>query len=86
MFYYGGLWFTVNRLRETAWPGLLTLASFLVRTVLVAVAFTVLMQGSAPRLIVALLGFVTMRFVMVRCVGRENTVNWRSLLKGDFPS
>ena len=86
LFYYGGLWVTVNRLSGTGWPGLLTLASFLLRTAVMALGFLWLMQGSALRLVVMLLGFITVRLVLVRYLSGDDTLGWKSVLKGDFSS
>jgi F1F0 ATPase subunit 2 len=65
-FYFGGLWWTVRRLPTEAHPARLTLLSLLVRTALSMGAFYVVMGGEWERLLAALLGAMTIRFVMVR--------------------
>lgn len=86
LFYYGGLWMTVNRLPTTGWPGVLTVVSFLVRTAVVALGFLWLMQGSALRLVVLLLGFITVRLLLVRYLSGDDALGWKSVLKGDYSS
>lgn len=65
-FYFGGLWWTVNRLDAVAKPHLFVVVSLVLRLAIVVAGFYVVMGGQADRLAVCLLGFLVMRFVLVR--------------------
>jgi F1F0 ATPase subunit 2 len=65
LFYYGGLWLTVQRLSTAQRPGLLALGSFWVRTVVTVAALYLIMDGHWQRLAAALVGFVIMRVILV---------------------
>jgi F1F0 ATPase subunit 2 len=64
--YFGGLWLTVRRLPQSSRPVLVAFASFVVRAGLAVGGFVLLAGGDALRLLVALLGFVAARTVVVR--------------------
>ena len=64
--YYGGLWWTVNRLQTTLQPGLLFAASFLVRTTLVIAGLLFMSQGDWLLIVVALIPFIVVRIVLTR--------------------
>jgi F1F0 ATPase subunit 2 len=66
MLFFGGLWWTVQRLATAEHPGLLSLASFLVRSALALLLFYPLIAGAWQRGLAALLGFMTVRFLMAR--------------------
>jgi F1F0 ATPase subunit 2 len=68
LLYFGGLWVTVRRLPAARHPGLLMLASFLVRTALVGAGFVALLAGEPLRLAVALVAFLAVRILLVRRV------------------
>ncbi len=70
-FYFAGLWWTVRRLQMSRRPGLLALASFLVRTGLSGIAFFFILGGHWERLLFCLLGFVIMRSIAVRRLGPD---------------
>lgn len=65
LLYFGGLWLTVRKIHEVAQPGLLILASFVVRMAAVLSGFYFVMSGDATRLIACLAGFLVVRQVMV---------------------
>lgn len=64
LFYFGGLWFTVQRLPTIRHPALLMLGSFFVRTLVALWGFYVVMSGSWARLLICLAGFLTIRTVL----------------------
>jgi F1F0 ATPase subunit 2 len=66
--YFGGLWWTVRRLPGADHPAALVLGSFVLRAVLVAVGFVVLLAGDPLRLVAVLVGFLAVRGVLVRRV------------------
>lgn len=66
VFYFGGLWLTVRRLPIVKHQALWTLGSFLLRNVLVAIAFyPVVLRGWQPTLI-CLGGFIIVRMLVSR--------------------
>lgn len=69
VFYFGGLWLTVRRVTDSDRPKLLLLGSFLVRTLIVLAGFYSVLQIMGPHwewLAVSLVGFLGMRFLLVR--------------------
>jgi F1F0 ATPase subunit 2 len=65
IFYFGGLWWTVERLPRAQKPALLATVSFLGRTFVSIFAFFLMMAGSWQRLLVSVLGFLVVRTFMV---------------------
>jgi F1F0 ATPase subunit 2 len=66
LFYFGGLWLTVQRLPQARHPGLLTLVSLIVRLGLTLAVFYLVMAGRWERLLACLVGFLLVRLVLVR--------------------
>ncbi|EKD39799.1 MAG: hypothetical protein ACD_75C00291G0004 [uncultured bacterium] len=69
MFFYGGLWWTVGKGLASPRPGLWFMASFVLRTTIAVAGFFILSGGSRPdilRLLIALLGLLVARLIMVR--------------------
>lgn len=65
-FYFLSLWWTVRRLPKARFPAVLTLGSYLVRSAVSMAGFYLVMSGCWERLLVSLLGFILMRFLLVR--------------------
>lgn len=65
LFYFGGLWVTVQRLPTTRHPALWTLGSFMGRTGLSLLGFYLTMGGRWERLLVCLFGFLVARHFLV---------------------
>lgn len=67
--YFFGLWLTIKQLAQQKNPGLLMLASLVVRTALVMVVFYQIMQTVGWQgLFAALAGLVMVRLVLSRCL------------------
>ena len=66
LFYFGGLWLTVQRLRRVKRPALLLVASFALRRLLVAISFYVVMGNDVVKLAVCLAGFLLARGLLLR--------------------
>ena len=66
MFYFGGLWMTVQRLPATSWPAVLTLGSFWVRAAACGWGFYWAMDGQWERLAACFLGFLATRSILIR--------------------
>ncbi|MCC7546639.1 MAG: ATP synthase subunit I [Burkholderiales bacterium] len=65
LFYFGGLWLTVKRLGRARSPTLLFALSFGVRTALVVLGMYLVMDGSWPRMLACLAGFIIVRQTMM---------------------
>jgi len=66
--FFGGLWWTTQRLATARQPGLLLALSLLTRLAIVALALVVLARFNAAALIGALFGLIAVRIAMVRAV------------------
>jgi F1F0 ATPase subunit 2 len=67
--YFAGLWWTVRRLPDSRRPGLLALASFLLRASVVLAVFYTLMNGRWHNLGASLCGFMVVRWLLTRRIG-----------------
>jgi F1F0 ATPase subunit 2 len=65
-FYFGGLLWTIQKLPSRRRPGLWVTASYFIRTGIAVFAFYLVMGGHWQRLLASLLGFIVIRFVLVR--------------------
>jgi F1F0 ATPase subunit 2 len=66
-FYFGGLWLTVSRVTSNRHPVLLNIGSFFIRTIITLTGFYFVVRGGYwKRLIVCLIGFVIVKFLLVR--------------------
>ena len=70
-FYFGGLWWTVNRLQRTRQPALLFTASFILRTTIVVGAVYLLLGGGWRAVALCMAGFIAIRMVLTRYWGPE---------------
>ncbi|NLX19898.1 MAG: ATP synthase subunit I [Desulfobulbus sp.] len=68
LFYFGGLWLTVQRLGRVHNPTLLFTLSFVVRTALAVTGMYLVMDGSWQRMLACLAGFIVVRQVMLSCL------------------
>lgn len=68
LFYYAGLWFTLQRLPERAHPGLWVFGSFILRLTVSMAGFYCILgpDRSLLRLGVALLTFIAARVLLIR--------------------
>ena len=66
--FYGGLWFTVQRLATSAHPVLLTVGSFWLRLVVVLAAFVLLARQGLASVVISMSGFVLARLAVSRLV------------------
>ena len=65
-FFFGGLWWTVQKGVTSDRPALWFLGSLLVRTTMILAGFYFVSQGHWSRLAMCLLGFVIARLIVVR--------------------
>jgi F1F0 ATPase subunit 2 len=66
LFYFGGLWLTVQKIPSMRWPGLWLLASYMGRTALCLAGFYLVMGGQWEWLIACFVGFLLARTLLVR--------------------
>jgi F1F0 ATPase subunit 2 len=71
--YFTGLWYTVRKLFDARRPLAYLLRSFLARAFAIVIGFHVVMSGGWDRLVVALIGFILMREILVRRMGRNTS-------------
>ena len=64
-FYFGVLWYTVQRLPTVARPALWMIFSFMLRLGVMLIGFYLLSSGHWQNLLLALLGFVMVRSVLM---------------------
>jgi F1F0 ATPase subunit 2 len=69
-FFFGGLWWTVQKGVGSERPALWFLGSLLLRTGIVLAGFYVVAQAHWSRLVASLLGFVIARVIVVRRLKR----------------
>ncbi|MGM0653119.1 MAG: ATP synthase subunit I [Bacillota bacterium] len=60
-FFFGGLWWTVQKMRGSKNPYLVSTISFVLRTVVVMFVFYLLLGVGLPYLVASLVGFVGAR-------------------------
>ena len=71
VFFFGGLWLTMNRLAGSKSPILLTLGSFLFRSLICILGFYLLVETGLEALAFALGGFILTKIVLVGRLGRQ---------------
>jgi F1F0 ATPase subunit 2 len=82
LFYFGGLWLTIQRLPGSKRPAFLALGSFFLRTALVVFAFYLIVRnGNWQNGIACIVGVIGMRMLLVRRVSLRPTTQ-RSPEKG----
>ncbi len=79
VFFFGGLWWTVQKGVPSERPALWFLGSLLLRTGVILAGFYIVSQGHWSRLVVCLLGFLIARFIIVKRLTRppaEEPTQW----------
>jgi F1F0 ATPase subunit 2 len=64
-FFFGGLWWTIQKGVVSEWPALWFFGSLLLRTVVIMAGFYFISQDHWSRFIACILGFMVMRVVIV---------------------
>jgi len=80
--YFMGLWWTVNRLKISRRPAVLTLGSFALRAVLVLAVFYLVAQGHWARFLGCMVGFLAARTAITRRLRPEPTEAFETLTTG----
>jgi F1F0 ATPase subunit 2 len=71
LFFFGGLWWTIQKGLNAKNPALWFLGSVLVRTGVAVAGFYWISGGGWERLLACLLGFVAARFILLRLKNTE---------------
>ena len=69
-FFFGGLWWTVQKAITSERPAIWFLGSLLLRTCLILTGFYLVAQGHWSRVVACLLGFLVARLLVVRRLSR----------------
>jgi len=69
--YFGGLWWTVNRLMTAKNPALIALGSMVVRTAVTMAGLYYVSDGRWLRIVAAMVGFIGMRVVLSKLLRPE---------------
>ena len=64
LFFFGGLWWTVQRITGSERPYLIAIISFIVRTAVILLGFYLLLRVGWPYLLAALAAFIISRTVL----------------------
>src|ERR1700733_9369563 len=70
-FFFGGLWWTVQKALTSEMPALWFVGSLLLRTGVILAGFTFVPRNHWSRLVMCLLGFLIARFLVVRRLTHE---------------
>ncbi len=71
LFFFGSLWWVVSRVQRTERPEYWIVVSFFVRSAIALSGFYLVSSGRFERLVACILGFLLMRFIIVRVVVRS---------------
>jgi len=63
-FFFGGLWWTVQKITESSRPYLISVISYIIRIAVVLVCFYLLLQSGWQNLFAAMIGFIITRTVL----------------------
>lgn len=70
-FYFLNLWSTVNKLPTAANPTVMMITNFGLRMTITLAGFFLIMAGRWERALAAMLGFMLMRQILVKGLGRK---------------
>ena len=74
-FFSLNLWVSVRRMADEHTPWYIVYGNFMLRMGVVVIGFYLVMAGHWERMLAALLGFVLMREILVRRLGRKPRVS-----------
>jgi F1F0 ATPase subunit 2 len=69
LFYFGGLWLTLQHLSQSKQPSIIAVVSFAVRSVVCLFGFYLISGSGLEMLAVSLVGFLLSKFVLIRRLG-----------------
>lgn len=71
--FFGGLWLTIQKMRDARHPALLLVGSYVGRSVITLAGFFVIAGERLERLLFAVLGFILARMVINRLVRSQRS-------------
>jgi F1F0 ATPase subunit 2 len=74
-FYFSSLWNTVKKVTDEGKQGMFLITGYFVRTAIVLAGFYMIMSGRWERIVAALIGFILMREIMKRFLGRQKAAS-----------
>lgn len=74
VFFFGGLWITIRRVQHLRRPGIVLFASSVVRITIALGGLYVVAWGRWERLLIAVVGFMLARLVVIRSFGYPEMV------------
>ncbi|NLB20334.1 MAG: ATP synthase subunit I [Clostridium sp.] len=70
IFFFGGLYLTVERMQKVKHPALFMIFSLLLRMAILLLGFFLLMNNQYQNLLAALVGVIVSRFFLIRKLGQ----------------
>ncbi len=81
VFFFGGLWWTIQKGIESEWVAVWFIGSLLLRVTVVMVGFYFVSQHHWSRFFACMVGFLLTRIVLVRWLGRDSGTEKATLTK-----
>lgn len=70
LFYFGGLWLTIKNMNQTRAPMILTIGSFIIRTIIILIILIyIARRGEWGNILILLAGLVISRIYLSRKIG-----------------
>jgi F1F0 ATPase subunit 2 len=81
-FFFGGLWWTIQRRSPSQWSGLLFAVSLLIRMAVAVTGFYLISHGDWRKLVACLVGFLLSRIAVTRLIRLPAAKSSRILQEG----
>lgn len=72
IFFFGGLYLTVEKMQKVKHPAIFMILSLLLRMAILLLGFYLLMNSNYQNLLVALVGVLISRFILIKKLGNKN--------------
>lgn len=73
IFYFGFLWWSVNRISRTRHPIILTIGGYVIRLAIAILVFYLILRiGDWRALLICLAGFIITRIILVKRLGNQS--------------
>jgi len=82
IFFFGGLWWTIQMRSPSQWSGLLFAGSLLIRMAVAVTGFYLVSHGNWRKLVACLTGFLLARIAVTRLIRLPRVKNTRILQVG----
>lgn len=74
IFFFGGLYFTIEKMQKIKHPALFMVLSLLIRMAILLLGFYLLMNSQYQNLLAALVGVLISRFILIRKLGNTKEI------------